>query len=301
MALSPRRKGIAQVAISGVFFGLLGPLGKSLYANGVTAGELLSLRFLLAAILLWPVLWLRHPREWKLPIPMIAKCASLGIGGYALFSSCFFLSLEGLSASLSVLLLYTYPVIVTAAAWALWGERVPRAKWPALPMAMLGVALLVSGELSVGDPKAVWLGLGSALFYSLYILASSRLLKGVPPLVALTYILTFAGIALSALNLRNPERVGSILVGNAANLSLIVGFGSIGAMGLFLAGLQKLRAWEVSLLSTLEPVTGVALAVALLGDRLSVAQSAGAAAVLVAMVMISLPQAAPRPATQETR
>src|SRR5206468_9760353 len=111
-------------------------LGKSLYANGVTPGELLSLRYLLAAAVLWPVLWLRYPREWRLGLRDAAACAALGIAGYALFSSCFFLALRGLSASLAVLLLYTYPVLVSAAAWALWGERIPRRKWPAVPLAM---------------------------------------------------------------------------------------------------------------------------------------------------------------------
>ena len=95
-------------------------LGKALFEKGVTPGELLSLRYALSAIVLWPVLWIRFPGQWKLEPGQAAICAALGIGGYALFSSCFFMALQGLSASLAVLLLYTYPVLVTGFAWAFW-------------------------------------------------------------------------------------------------------------------------------------------------------------------------------------
>jgi drug/metabolite transporter (DMT)-like permease len=61
------------------------------------------------------------------------------------------------------------------------------------------------------------------------------------------------------------------------------------AMMLFLAGLQKLKSWEVSILSTTEPLTGVLLAVCLLGEKLRLAQMLGAIAVLAALVWIARP------------
>ena len=120
--VTSRQTGILQIAVSGFFFGSLGFFGKSVFQNGVTPGELLSLRFTLAALVLWPAVWVLHPREWRLPLTQIAACAALGYSGYALFSSCFFMALSGLSASLTVLMLYTYPVMVAGAAWILWAK-----------------------------------------------------------------------------------------------------------------------------------------------------------------------------------
>lgn len=279
-----------QVILSGMSFGILGAVGKSLFALGMTPGELLSLRFSLAALVLWPVLWIAYPGRWRLPGSQIGYCAALGIGGYALFSSCFFMALEGLSASLAVLLLYTYPVIVLAVAWIAWGERVPARKVAAVPLTLLGLVLLVWGEFWVNRLGALFLGVGSAVFYSVYILVSSRVLKRVAPLISVTYILSFAGLALSALHLRDGARVLVLLEVGWWQVLAMVLVGTVGAMSLFLAGLQKLKPWEVSLLSMAEPLTGVLIAMVVLGERLSPLQWLGAAGVLGGMVWVSMPQ-----------
>ena len=61
----------------------------------------------------------RNRALFRVPLVDLGKCAVLGVLGYAVFSSCFFEALNGLSASLTVLLLYTYPVIVALGAWAM--------------------------------------------------------------------------------------------------------------------------------------------------------------------------------------
>ncbi|MBC7531219.1 MAG: EamA family transporter [Oligoflexus sp.] len=70
-------------------------------------GELLSLRFLLAALMTFAFLALRLPKRIRLSRRELLSCAILGVFGYAVFSFCFFTALTGLSASLTVLLLYT--------------------------------------------------------------------------------------------------------------------------------------------------------------------------------------------------
>jgi drug/metabolite transporter (DMT)-like permease len=286
---SNRKLGIFQVGLSGMLFGFLGVFGKHLFESGVTPGELLGLRFSISALLLWPVIILFYPNQWKLKPKEILACAALGAAGYAVFSFCFFVALRGLSASLAVLLLYTYPVIVTGAAWVLWGDAVPKSKWPALPLTMIGIVLLVWGEFSMTQLLGLFAGIASAVLYSCYILASSRFLKHLNPLVALTYILSSAGILLSIIHLRDMERVSGLIAHHWLVISGVTVLSTVGAMSLFLAGLQKLRPWEVSLLSTLEPVTGVALATLLLSERLSWIQALGALGVLSGLVFVSLP------------
>lgn len=293
LKLSSRKLGILQVGLSGMLFGFLGVFGKHLFEHGVTPGELLGLRFSISALLLWPVILIAFPKQWKLKFHEILACAGLGAAGYAVFSFCFFVALRGLSASLAVLLLYTYPVIVTGAAWALWGDAVPKSKWAALPLTMVGIVLLVWGEFSMTQFIALFAGIASAVLYSAYILASSRLVKHIHPLISLTYILSAAGILLSLIHLRDLERVSQIVTHDWLVIAGVTGLSTVGAMSLFLAGLQKLRPWEVSLLSTLEPVTGVALATLLLSERLSWVQGLGAAGVLGGLVFVSLPSNRP--------
>jgi drug/metabolite transporter, DME family len=284
-----RAKGIAEILLSGVCFGFLGLLGKLVYEKGGTPGELLSLRFLIAASCLWFYFLLRDPQRVRVPLKVIVSCAILGALGYAIFSSFFFEALKGLSASLTVLLLYLYPIIVAIGGWVLFGEKIPKSRWIAIPLAISGLLALVWGDFEVTKASALFFGLGAAVFYSVYILASSRLLRGVDALVSATYIQSFAAGALAAVHLRSFERVGYLLSEAWLLFLTIAIVCTVMAMSLFLAGLQKLKSWEASILSLAEPVTGVALAIVFLGDRMDPAQIFGAGAVFTALVFVSLP------------
>ncbi|RYG59970.1 DMT family transporter, partial [bacterium] len=276
--MKTRARGILEILLSGFFFGFLGVLGKSFYSSGGTPGELLSLRFLFSGTLLW-IYWLvRDPRALLIGWRTVGRCTLLGILGYAVFSSCFFQALTGLSASLTVLLLYLYPVIVAVGAWGLFGEKIRRERLPAIPIAFLGLLTLVWGDFEVSRQSALLFGLGSAVFYSIYILASSRWLVGVNPLVSVTYIQTAAGVVLAAMNLRDARHVVSLVGNTWLVLATVAVVSSLFAMSLFLAGLQKLKSWEASILRLAEPLTGVIAAMVLLGDRLTNLQIFGAVA-----------------------
>lgn len=289
---SVRKVGIFQVALSGLFFGFLGLFGKRLLDGGWTIGELLSVRFLFSAALLWPFIIVRSPTHGRLPISQIVLCFLLGACGYAVFSSWYFIALKGVSASLAVLLLYLYPILVAGFAWIVWKEKIPKQKWPAIPLAMIGLVLLIWGEFSVEKASALFFGIGAAVVYAVYILASSRLLHRTEPLVSLTYIQTFAGLILAAINWQlwaNLERLMTLTIQNWIPLMGLVLIGGVGAMGLFLAGLQKLKPWEVSLLSMLEPVVGVTMATLVLGEPLGFMKIAGGLLVLGSLALVSLP------------
>jgi drug/metabolite transporter (DMT)-like permease len=230
---------------------------------------------------------LNDRRALHLNSKTVATCALLGTTGYAVFSSCFFHALKGLSASLTVLLLYTYPLIVTMGAWLLFNEKINRQKIFALPLVLIGLALLIWGDVKVYEPSAIAFGLAAAFFYALYILASSHFLKDVNPLAAVAYIQIFAGFALSAFHLHNPSRNLEILM-NAWPLLLGAGLiCSTAAMGLFLAGLKKLKNWEVSVLSTSEPISNITLAIIFLSESFSMTQALGAFGILGAFVLVA--------------
>jgi len=58
------------------------------------------------------------------------------------------------------------------------------------------------------------------------------------------------------------------------------------AISLFLAGLPRIGAARAALLSTLEPVVTVSLAIVLLGDRFSLLQALGGVLVLLAVIVV---------------
>ena len=288
MNLSRRSIGAMQIVTSAACFGLLGIFGKQAFAAGITPAELLSTRFAIASLILWSFVLLTRPHILSLDKRQILACAILGIFGYALFTSLYFEALVFLSASLTVLLLYTFPVIVTIGAWILFKERISSAQILALPIVMLGLILLLRGDTNVIAWQGVVLGLLSAVCYSAYVLASSRLLHSTNPLAAGLLIMTFAALTMI---FRSPPDISRLVNYNASAWIAILGLALVStilAMILFLKGLEKLTNAEASMLSTIEPLTATILATIVLGETLSPLQIAGGAFVLGALLASSL-------------
>lgn len=279
-----RQLGIIQILFSGFCFGFLGLFGKKAYGYGLTPGEFLAMRFLLACALLGGWFLLRDPGRLRIGRAPALRAFLLGMFGYALFSTCYFTALQGLSVSLTVLLLYLYPVWVTVGARLFLGERLTPYHLFALPVALSGLALLLYGELQVRDPVYLTFGVGASVFYSAYILSSRKLLRAVPPLSASFFVMLGAGTVLGLLHLRSlPSDPGAWLVVGATSI-----VSTIAAISLFLAGLQKLSGAEASMLSLAEPCTAVLVGLLLFGESFLPAQWLGAGLIAAGMLLTAI-------------
>lgn len=286
--ISLRQLGFIQIILSGICFGALGSFGKVAYENAILPGELLSLRYSLSAILMGVVIAIINPRSLLMNRSQLITSILLGIFGYALFSSLFFMALTGLSASLTVLLLYTYPVMVAVLAQFILKEHLGKKGIMALILASIGMIALVWGELWISNPKFLFYGIGSAFFYALYIMYSRKYLKDTPAMPSSFYVQLAAGGVLSLIHFKNIERPMEII---STHPMLIIGMSvicSFLAMTLFLAGLRKINSSEASILSTTEPLFGVLIAAVVLKEKLSVMQTCGGILILVAMVLLAL-------------
>ena len=280
--------GRVEILLSAVGYGFIGIFGKRAFASGLEPGEFLTLRFALAASLLWIFVLATRPRDARIGRRQLLSCAALGVFGYALFTTLYFTALTGLSASLTSLVLYTFPVIVTVAAWALFKEPVGWRRALALPVVSVGLVLLLWGDLAVTNWGAIGFALASAVFYSAYVLASSRLLRGIDSLVAGLYIMTAAAVALAVVDLPSAAKVAAM---DSAAWGSVVGIALVSTLGplvLFLRGLKRLTNAEASILSLLEPLTAVVAAAVLLGERLAAVQLVGGALILAALALSSL-------------
>lgn len=290
-AASQRRAlGAIQILGSGLAFGFLGIFGKASYKAGLTPGEFLALRFGFAAVMMW--MWASvAPGERKRPSArLLLHCAILGALGYAVFSSCYFIALKGLSASLTVLLLYAYPPLVAIGAWIAFRERPSTAALIAMPFAGVGMILLVWGDMRADNLSSIAFGLAAAVFYSVYILASSRWLKDIDSLTSARWVQTFAAIALFAMNFRSPARVAETIAVAWPSLIGVAAISTVGAMALFLAGLSRLKSSEASILSLAEPISAVALSALFLDERLTILQLCGGAVVLGSLAAVAAPR-----------
>lgn len=284
-----RRLGIIQVLLAGIGFGFLGIFGRWAFQENLSVGELLFWRFLFAASLLW--IWAALFRRHLIRIPQrqIWTSLALGFAGYAVFSTLYFESIRGISVALAAMLLFTFPLFVSLGAHYILKERMQLRHWFSLGLALAGLMILLWGDVDIKSYAAVWMGLGAALTYAIYVLVSSRVQIDVHPISSTLYVMLGAGFALFLFHQPSLQRLAAF---TPRQLSLLMGialFSSILPMSLFLAGLQKMRSSEASVLVTIEPVTAALAAYFILGEQLSSQQAVGAALVVFALVLNSLP------------
>ena len=290
---SRRSAGVALCLLSAVGFGLMAIFAKEAYAAGLGVTALLAARFVLAASVFWAIVaargrWLaRRANDAPPSPPRRAALAGLALGavGYAAQAGLFFSALEHIDASLTSLLLYTYPALVFCGAVVLHREHVTPCKALALALASAGAALVLLGGGTRGlEATGVLLALGSGAMYAIYILVTEGVVRRIDPILlgaliatgaALTFVL--AGAAGGALHF---TAAGWLWIAAIATLSTVL------PIVTFMLGMQRVGASTASIVSTFEPVVTVALAVALYGDALGPLQVLGGALVLAAVVAL---------------
>jgi drug/metabolite transporter (DMT)-like permease len=276
--------GVALVIGSAICFGTLGVFGKLAYRLGLTTPQLLSYRFALAAALLWlAAIAIRQPFP---PRRSLLGLAIMGGAGYVGQSGSYFSALHFIPASTNALLLYTFPVAVTLLAALLFHESLSFVKLAACGLAFFGTLLVVEAQLHAAPAIGIALGLGSAAFYSGYILYGSRLLPGLPPVSATATIMTAAALVWGTF----AAVTGQLAVAwTAQRAALIASFALLGTtipVLTFILGLRLVGPSRAAILSTFEPASTVLLAVIILGELASPLQYLGGALIIASVLLL---------------
>lgn len=275
--------GVLWCLISAVGFGLSPIFAKGAYQSGVSVTEMLTGRFVIAAVVLWAVCAWRRP---ALPTPKVLFTA-VGLGGigYAVQALCYFGAVARIDASLAALLLYTFPALVTALAVALRRESLDRRKLAALGCSAVGLVLLLGlGGVSEGGSTGVLLALGAAVAYSIYLTVADGLPADVDVYLLSAIVCTAAAITLGfAGGFQLPGTgEGWLWTGLLGLVSTVL------AMATLFVGVRLLGAPTAAILSCAEPVVTLVSTSLVYGESLTPGQLAGGVAVLAAVLVLRL-------------
>jgi drug/metabolite transporter (DMT)-like permease len=264
-------------------FGLMAIFAKEAYRAGLGVTSLLAARFVLAAAAFWAIAAVRGT---ALPARrLLLTCLALGAAGYAVQAGFFFTALEHLDASLTSLLLYTYPALVFCAAVALRREHFTPWKAGALVLASGGAALVLLGGGTGGlQATGVLLALAAAVTYTIYILVTDGIVARVDPFMM--GALVTSGAAATFLVAGAAGGSLAFTVGDWPWIAAIALVSTVLPIAAFMLGMRRVGASTASIVSTFEPVVTVTLAVALFGEGLGLVQVLGGVLVLAAVVAL---------------
>lgn len=282
--------GYFQVLAAGICFSFLGVFGKLSYSNEISIGELLTWRFLIAAVILWLYALIFDRNKIKISLRQFITSALLGLLGYAVFSTMYFESIKGVSISLAAMLLFTFPLFVNLGSYLFLKEKQTHKQWLSLAIACIGLVSLLWGDIFVNNKISVIMGIGAGLTYSIYVLASGQFQKNIHPISSSLYVISFAAFGLATYHQPDLPR---ILNFNLIQLQIVIGIAiicTIAPLSLFLAGLQKMKSSQASIVVMVEPVSAAFLGWLVLGESFALQQWVGSTLILFSIYLNNIEQ-----------
>lgn len=284
-----RNRGLLMVGGAAMLWGTSGLTATVAYSRDIHPLTVSSWRMALGAIALSLLL---RPSRSEVVRPSVADGRRLILIGASLaaYQACYFLSVQLAGVSIATLLtLGLAPVLVTI------GERLLTRRRTA-PSTVVGTVLAIAGLVAlVGLPSGRSTGLltgavlaiASALGYATLTLAGGTISMrwGAQRLTRLAFVI--------AAMLLVPVTAATAGLGLGPDPTVWAAMLYLGlvptavAYRLYFAGLQHLRASSAAILVLLEPLVATALAVPLLGERLTPLGWMGAATLVVAVLVVS--------------
>jgi drug/metabolite transporter (DMT)-like permease len=280
-----RRQSLLEIHLATVLFGLAGLFGKwlalssSLIVLGRVVFASLALSILLLALKQSPKKILRE------------NFLLLAVLGFilAVHWVAFFRSIQVSSVAVGLLAYSCFPVFTVLMEPLFFKEKLDRMNL-FLAALCLGGAFLIVPRFSLADAvyQGVLWGLFSGFSFALLAVFNRRLAQAYSSLAIAFFEDVAAAIFLLPFLFFYPSSL------TARDILLLAFLGVVctaGSHTLFIKGLRRVRAQTASIISTLEPVYGIALAYLMLGEAPSLRTLEGGLVILSAVLMISAREA----------
>lgn len=279
------RLGAAYVAAAAIAWGMGGVVASVLYrTSGIGP---LAVSFWRAAFGVAVLALVQAARKRRKTSHSKAVVAVIGIG-LAVYQSAYYLSIAQAGVAVgTVATLGACPVMVALGGRIFLRERLTARTMLAIGIAIAGLALLVSGGAVGPHPVAglLW-ALGSAAGYATVTLVTRGYAHRMADDDLATTLKTFTVAAFCLLPFAVAEGIAPTQHAGAAYAWLLF-LGIVptaGAYTLFFVGLRSVSASLAAILVLLEPVSALAMAVGLLGERLTASAIMGTALLLAAVL-----------------
>jgi drug/metabolite transporter (DMT)-like permease len=285
--MEKQKLGFIFVVLAGALWGTTGTVTKYIYVYGVEPLTLALLRITISfiSLYLFALFTKRRVHLKKEDIPLFLGFGIICVAGFNLF---YLTAIQLTTVTTAVVLLYTAPAFTLIAVRVILKENFTRRRVIAIIMTFIGIILVVEayrpGQLSLSVP-GVLAGLGAGLTYGVYsIFTKTAIKRGYHSLE--TVIIALGAGMLFLMFIRPPWQVLPMLQEPVMLWLLVVATAVLGTMMayiFFVTGLVHVEAGKATLITAVEPVVAILLAMIFLGETITFIQFIGIVAVLSAI------------------
>lgn len=300
-------RGYLYIGGAALFWGIAATLGRAAFTGRLLPGGALRAidplilsqsRAMLSLAVLLPVLLVRRGgAALRVPGRVLLQFFLLGILGVAASNYLYYLAIQRTNVATAIILQYTAPVWVLLYTVARGAQRPSLRRTSAVGLAVVGCALAVgfvgSGGLRM-DTIGVIAALLAAFSFAFYNVGGHSVLARYDRWKVLLWVLVATSTFWIFVN--PPWKIIAAHYGREQWAFMLV-FSLVSVLGPFscyFAGLQHLEPTRAIVASCLEPVFSIVIAAVALSELLRPFQTVGIVLVLVAIVLIQLPERAER-------
>jgi drug/metabolite transporter, DME family len=243
-------------------------------------------------VLMVALVLLRGWKRLRLPVSDFRRMFVLGIFGVAASNYLYYLAIQKTNVATAIILQYTAPILVLLYTVARGLQKPTVQRISAVGLAVTGIALVIGIFGSSGfrlDAIGVIAALGAAFSFAFYNVGGHSILARYDRWTVLLYVIFSASLFWIVVN--PPWKIAAAHYSVDQWLFLLV-FSLISVLApfsLYFAGLQHLEPTRAIVVSCLEPVFSIVIAAVALGEVMRPLQTFGIVLVLVAIVVVQLP------------
>ena len=243
-------------------------------------------------VLMVALVLLRGWKRLRLPVSDFRRMFVLGIFGVAASNFLYYLAIQKTNVATAIILQYTAPILVLLYTVARGLQKPTVQRISAVGLAVTGIALLIGIFGSSGfrlDAIGVIAALGAAFSFAFYNVGGHSILARYDRWTVLLYVIFSASLFWIVVN--PPWKIAAAHYSVDQWLFLLV-FSLISVLApfsLYFAGLQHVEPTRAIVVSCLEPVFSIVIAAVALGEVVRPLQTVGIVLVLVAIVVVQLP------------
>ncbi|MFZ3573211.1 DMT family transporter [Streptomyces sp. BH097] len=213
------------------------------------------------------------------------RSAVLGLLNTSAFFLLVYLAAHLLTTATASTLMALSPAALMLSAWALLSERPRVAPLAGAAIGLGGVVLMLAGQAGAPSVPGLLASAGALATSSVGYALSKRWGNEAGVLASTAWQLTFGGVLLVVAAVVFEGGPPAFTAPGAAALAYTAVIATALAFVAWFTGLRHLPAATVGLVGLLNPLTGVALGVALGGEALTLRQAAGMALVLLGIAL----------------
>ena len=289
--MNNKAKGYILAAISSATYGMNPLFSLPLYADGMSVDSVLLFRYLFAL----PIVALMVKGAGKsFAVDKREAWPMLMVGVFFVVSSItLFRSYHYMDSGIASTILFVYPVMVALIMSIFFKEKISLQIWGCIALALGGVGLLYKAPSGATlSLIGILFVLGSALAYTLYIVAINKtILKYVPSIKVTFYVILlgffiFLAMVLMGDGLQTPTKWYLWL-----DLLAFALFPTVISMYCATKAITYIGSTSTAILGALEPVTAVLFGVAVFGETLTGRDIAGLLLIIVSVTfVVALPK-----------